>query len=183
VHISIGSQQKPLPQRVLGRDLFWFLDATGLIRKSVETRIGRKLSGRDTLIGPKPRARVRRCGFRMHGRAVDADGSTVTFEDGSELDVGAVVWATGFRTDHSWIDVPVFDDQRRLIHRRGVTDSPGLYFLGLTWQYTRGSALIGFIADDAEHIADQIKAFPPAAAASREGSEDERRRERTAKAV
>lgn len=35
VHMSIGSSQKPLPQRVLGRDLFWFLDATGLIRKSV----------------------------------------------------------------------------------------------------------------------------------------------------
>jgi putative flavoprotein involved in K+ transport len=184
VHISIGSQQKPLPQRVLGRDLFWFLDATGLIRKSVESRIGRRLAGRDTLIGPKPKARARRHGFRMRGRAVDADGSTVTFDDGSQVDVGAVVWATGFRTDHSWIDVRVFDDRRRLIHRRGVTDSPGLYFLGLTWQYTRGSALIGFIADDAEHIADQINALQPAAAESGEGAAaDEQWRGRTAEAV
>ena len=46
VHMSIGSRQKPLPQRVLGRDLFWLLDTTGLIRKSVETRIGRRLAGR-----------------------------------------------------------------------------------------------------------------------------------------
>src|SRR5215216_974365 len=169
VHISIGSAQKPLPQRVLGRDLFWFLDATGLIRKSVESRIGRKLAGRDTLIGPKPKARMRRHGFEMHGRAVSADGSTVTFENGSELDVGAVIWATGFRTDHSWIDGPVFDAEGRLIHRRGVTDSPGLYFLGLTWQYTRGSALIGFVNDDAEHIADQINTLGPAAAREETG--------------
>jgi putative flavoprotein involved in K+ transport len=184
VHVSIGSQQKPLPQRVLGRDLFWFLDATGLIRKSVDSRIGRKLAGRDTLIGPKPKARMRRHGFQMHGRAVHADGSTVTFDDGSQLGVGTVIWATGFRTDHSWIDVPVFDDQRRLIHRRGVTDSPGLYFLGLTWQYTRGSALIGFIADDAEHIADQINAFQPVAAGTGERlSDDERPREGIAEAV
>ena len=81
------------------------------------------------------------------------------FSDGSELDVGVVIWATGFRNDHSWIDAPIFDDQQRVVHRRGVTDSPGLYFLGLTWQYTRGSALIGWVGDDAAYIADQIKTF------------------------
>jgi len=37
-------------------------------------------------------------------------------------------------------------------HRRGVTDVPGLYFLGLAWQHTRGSALLGFVADDAAHV-------------------------------
>jgi putative flavoprotein involved in K+ transport len=161
VHMSIGSRQKPLPQRVLGRDLFWLLDTTGLIRKSVETRIGRRLAGRDTLIGPRPRKRVRRYGLKMHGRAVHAAGRTVSFDDGSRLDVGSVVWATGFRTDHSWIDAPVFNDDGRLTHRRGVTASPGLYFVGLTWQYTRGSALIGFVKDDAEHVAQEISAFGP----------------------
>ena len=40
-----------------------------------------------------------------------------------------------------------------------MTDVPGLYFLGLTWQHTRGSALIGWVKDDAEFIAEQIKAF------------------------
>ena len=44
-------------------------------------------------------------------------------------------------------------------HRRGVTDVPGLYFLGLTWQHTRGSALIGFIKDDAEFIAAKIAGY------------------------
>ena len=42
------------------------------------------------------------------------------------------------------------------IHRRGVTDVPGLYFLGLSWQHTRGSALLGFVKDDAAHLADRI---------------------------
>ena len=55
VHLSIGSRQTPLPQRILGRDLFWYLEKTGLIRKSTETRIGRRLEGRDTLIGSNPR--------------------------------------------------------------------------------------------------------------------------------
>jgi putative flavoprotein involved in K+ transport len=80
------------------------------------------------------------------------------------VDVAAVIWATGFRLDHSWVDVPIFDEAGRLVHRRGVTESPGLYFLGLTWQHTRGSALLGWVKDDAEYIAQQIKTFRPAQA-------------------
>jgi FtsP/CotA-like multicopper oxidase with cupredoxin domain/cation diffusion facilitator CzcD-associated flavoprotein CzcO len=170
VHMSIGSRQTPLPQRLLGRDLFWWLDRSGLIRTSVESRIGQRLAGRDTLIGARPATRARRYGLRLHGRAVDATGITVRFDDGSGLDVGSVIWATGFRSDYSWIDAPVFDERGRLLHRRGVTASPGLYFLGLTWQHTRGSALLGFVKDDAEHIAQQIAAFQPAAADHRERS-------------
>ena len=160
VHLSIGSRQTPLPQRILGRDLFWYLEKTGAMRKSTDTRIGRRLAGRDTLIGSNPRALRKRYGVRLHPRAVQAAGRTIRFSDGSKLDVSAVIWATGFRHDHSWIEAPIFDDQHRVVHRRGVTDSPGLYFLGLTWQYTRGSALIGWVGDDAAYIADQIKTFP-----------------------
>jgi putative flavoprotein involved in K+ transport len=156
VHLSIGSRQTPLPQRILGRDLFWYLEKIGAMRKSTDTRIGRRLAGRDTLIGSNPRRLRKLHGVQLHPRAVEASGRTVRFSDGSELDVSAVIWATGFRNDHSWIDAPIFDDRRRVVHRRGVTGCPGLYFLGLTWQYTRGSALIGWIGDDAAYIADQI---------------------------
>ncbi len=159
-HLSIGSRQMPLPQRILGRDLFWYLEATGLIRKTTASRIGRRLSGRDTLIGSTPRA-IRRHGVKLHARAVDAAGSTVSFSDGTKLDVRSVIWATGFRVDHSWIDVPVFDEDGRVVHQRGVTASPGLYFLGLTWQHTRGSALLGWVKDDAEYIAQEIGALRP----------------------
>jgi putative flavoprotein involved in K+ transport len=163
VHLSIGSRQTPLPQRILGRDLFWYLERTGLIRTSTESRIGQRLAGRDTLIGSSPRTLRRRHGVQLHKRAIDAAGSTVSFAGGTQLDVGSVVWATGFRADHSFIDVPVFDADGRLKHRRGVTEAPGLYFLGLSWQHTRGSALLGWVKDDAEFIAQQINAFRPTA--------------------
>jgi putative flavoprotein involved in K+ transport len=157
VHLSIGSRQTPLPQRILGRDLFWYLDKTGLIRKSTDTRIGRRLQGRDTLIGSNPRTLHKHHRVHLHPRAIKASGRTIGFGDGTELDVGAVIWATGFRHDHSWIDAPIFDPQHQVVHRRGVTASPGLYFLGLSWQHTRGSALIGWVGDDAAYIAEQIK--------------------------
>ena len=155
VHLSIGSRQTPLPQRILGRDLFRYLEATGLMRKSVDTRIGQRLQYRETLIGSSPRA-ARRQGIHVHGRTDDVSESEVRFSDGSRLQPRAVIWATGFALDHSWIDVPIFDDGGRLMHRRGVTAAPGLYFLGLTWQYTRGSALLGTVKEDAEYIAGEI---------------------------
>jgi putative flavoprotein involved in K+ transport len=163
VHLSIGSRQMPLPQRFLGRDLFWYLETTGLIHKSRESRIGRRMEGRDTLIGSSRRSLRRRHGVKLHGRAMAAEGSAVTFADGTTLEVASVVWATGFRPDYSWIHVPVFDENGRLVHRRGVTDSPGLHFLGLSWQHTRGSALLGWVKDDAEYIAQEISAFRPSA--------------------
>jgi putative flavoprotein involved in K+ transport len=155
VHLAIGSRQKPLPQRLLGRDLFWWLTKLGLLSKTVESRLGQRLRSRDTLIGSSPR-QVRRQRVRVRPRAVRADGRTIRFADGTELEVDAVIWATGSGPDHSWIALPVTENDGALRHRRGVTEVPGLYFLGLSWQHTRGSALLGFVADDAAFIAGRI---------------------------
>jgi putative flavoprotein involved in K+ transport len=159
VHLSIGSRQKPLPQRLLGRDLFWWLTKTRLLRTTVESRLGQRLRDRDTLIGSSPRQLRKRYGVVTRPRAIDASGRTVRFEDGSTLDVDAVIWATGYRPDYDWIELPVLDTIGRPRHRRGVTDVRGLYFLGLTWQHTRGSALLGWVKEDAEFIAGEIDAL------------------------
>lgn len=157
VCLAVGSRQTPLPQRFLGRDLFWWLTKTGVLNKTVESRLGRKLRHRDTLIGSSPRELRQRYRVELKPRAVDASGRVVRFEDGSEREVDALIWATGYRSDYSWIELPVLDPDGRVRHRRGVTDVPGLCFLGLTWQHTRGSALVGWVKDDAAFIAEQIK--------------------------
>jgi putative flavoprotein involved in K+ transport len=157
-YLSVGSRQTPLPQRLLGRDLFWWLTKTRLLNTTVESRIGRRLQHRDTLIGSSPRELKRSFGVEVKPRVADAAGRDVRFADGSDVEVDAVIWATGYRPDYSWIDLPVFDPNGGVRHRRGVTDVPGLYFLGLTWQHTRGSALLGWVKDDAEFIAEQIEA-------------------------
>jgi putative flavoprotein involved in K+ transport len=155
VHLAVGSRQLPLPQRFLGRDLFWWLEKIGVLHKTVESRMGRRMRDRDTLIGSSPRS-ARRAGVHMKPRAVRASGRTVTFADESTLDVDGVIWATGYRLDHSWIEPSVADAEGTLRHRRGVTELSGLYFLGLPWQHTRGSALLGWVKDDAEFIAGEV---------------------------
>jgi putative flavoprotein involved in K+ transport len=163
VHLSVGGRQTPLPQRLLGQDIFWWLVTTRLLKATVDSRLGQKLRGRDTLIGSSPRA-IKRHGVQLKPRASSASGRTVTFADGSELTVDAVIWASGFGVDHSWIHPPVTGDDGHLRHQRGVSDTPGLYFLGLQWQHTRGSALLGWVKDDAEYISGQIHSRETSAA-------------------
>jgi len=75
-------------------------------------------------------------------------------------EIRSVVWATGFRPDHSWLDVPVFDEKGRLRHDGGVVDSPGLYALGLPVLRRRRSTFICGIEDDARavigHLSDYV---------------------------
>jgi putative flavoprotein involved in K+ transport len=157
VVLAVGSRQTPLPLRFLGRQIFWWGTKLGVLSVSVESRIGKRLSQRETLIGSSPR-KAKRLAIDLKPRAVSASGRTVRFADGTESDADAIIWATGYRPDYSWIKLPVVDGGGRVRHRRGVTDRAGLYFLGLTWQHTRGSALLGFVADDARYLSEQVAA-------------------------
>ena len=104
--------------------------------------------------------RLSRAGVTFRTRLERTEGRRAVFADDNSVDVDAVVWATGYRPDYSWLDVPgVFDERGRLIQARGVTSAVGLTFLGLPWQYTRGSALLGFVKDDAAFIASRIAAL------------------------
>ena len=76
--------------------------------------------------------------------------------DLTAVPLAAVVWCTGYRSDFRWIDVPVFDGSGQPAHDRGMTQSPGLYFLGLPWLHTWGSARFCGIADDADYLASMI---------------------------
>ena len=158
VDLSIATKQPVLPQRLAGKDLFWWLTHLGLMRVTDKSRLGRRMSSRDFIIGGS-RRRPQKKGVRFRPRLTGTDARTAQFADGSTLDADVVIWATGYRPDYSWIHVPGVARDGQVTHRRGVTDVPGLYFLGLTWQHTRGSALLGFVSDDAAYLADRIAAY------------------------
>src|SRR6185503_8294381 len=102
VHLAIGARQAPLPQRILGRDLFDYLERFGLMGKTVDSRLARRLKDKETLIGSSPR-RARRQGIRLRERVTGAQGDSLGFADGSRQQVSAVIWATGCRPDHSFV--------------------------------------------------------------------------------
>jgi putative flavoprotein involved in K+ transport len=141
--------------------IIWFM-ASRVV--NVANPIGRRVR-RHFLDPPRgiPRGRVTRdvlrdAGVEWLARTAGVKDGRPQLEDGKVLDVANVIWCTGFVADYSWIDIPVFDDHGYPIHERGVVESqPGLYFMGLLFQRTLSSALIGGMGRDAEYIARHIK--------------------------
>src|SRR5699024_4798390 len=89
---------------------------------------------------------------------LDGQGNKVIFQDNTFLVVHNIIWATGFIFDYSWLNVSgVLDFEGKPIHDRGITNSKGLYFLGVPWQYRRGSALLQGVGNDAEHLIKHIQ--------------------------
>jgi putative flavoprotein involved in K+ transport len=72
--------------------------------------------------------------------------------------ITSVVWATGYRPQYPWLNVPVLDADGRIRHRRGVTEVPGLYAIGLRFQHRRSSTFIDGARHDAVYLADTIAA-------------------------
>ncbi|WP_022705052.1 flavin-containing monooxygenase [Pseudorhodobacter ferrugineus] len=80
----------------------------------------------------------------------------ITALDLAEAGITAIVWATGYAVDYGWLQVDVFGADGRPKHHCGVSNEPGLFFLGLPWLSRRGSAFIWGVWHDAKYIADQI---------------------------
>ncbi len=73
-----------------------------------------------------------------------------------EAGITSIIWCIGFRAEFGWIGAPVLDGRGRPVHKRGVTQTPGIYFLGLPWMHSWGSGRMSGVARDAEYIAGQI---------------------------
>jgi putative flavoprotein involved in K+ transport len=148
-----GRAQPFLPQRIAGRDVFWWLHRTGLLHAPSGSWRGRLMRRRgEPVIGTDVGGSTREGRLRLVPRATDAAGRWLCFADGQRLPVAGVVWATGYRPDYDWLRLPVLDTTGRPVHQRGVSTVAGLYFIGLPWQSQRGSALLDGVADDARWL-------------------------------
>ena len=158
VALAVGTRPPQLPQRLLGRDLFWWLSRSGLLSRTADSRLARRMRARGDLVIGSPLSALRDAGVDIRPRLAAAEAGLVTFADRTHARPATVIWATGFRSDHSWIDVPGVVTDTGVRHQRGITPVPGLTFIGLPWQHTRSSALLGFVKDDAAWLAEHVTA-------------------------
>jgi putative flavoprotein involved in K+ transport len=77
--------------------------------------------------------------------------------------INAVIWATGYTLDFGWIDMPAIKPDGEPIHRHGVAEIPGLYFIGLQWLSKMMSSFLSGVGDDAARLADLIAQRHPSA--------------------
>ena len=86
--------------------------------------------------------------------------------------IATVIWATGYRPAYPWLRVPVLDRYGEIAHRRGVTDVPGLYVLGLRFLYRRNSTFVDGVGHDARFVAGHVMRRMTALAAALPDSRD-----------
>jgi putative flavoprotein involved in K+ transport len=87
------------------------------------------------------------------------DASTPILElDLRAAGITSIIWATGFGNDYDWLKLSLLDERDEPLHEHGVTQFPGIYFLGLRWLYKQKSGFLSFggPAEDAAYLAEQI---------------------------
>ncbi|HEX3304172.1 MAG TPA: NAD(P)/FAD-dependent oxidoreductase [Thermomicrobiales bacterium] len=158
VFLSTGRSRKVSPHRVLGQSIFWWMDKLGILTKSPDSRIGRKLKEKDPFPGKDLALdKLQRGGVIVAGRLTDVDGRQVSFADGQSAGIDVVIWATGYRDESDWVAIPGVKDARGgFVHDQGLSAVPGLAFIGRSWQRSRGSALLTGVGADAAFIVDQL---------------------------
>ena len=135
---------------------------------TVRTPIGRKV-GPKLALGATPLIRIKtadlvEAGVERVPRVAGVENGLPVLADGRVVDVPNIVWCTGFTQDFSWIDLPVFGEDGRPRHRRGVAESvPGLYFVGLPFQYSVTSDVLPGVGRDARFVARHIIRQPASA--------------------
>lgn len=161
----VGRDTGQVPIRSDGRldrlvtPLIWFAVNHVL---TVDTPMGRKAKGQFRAHG-FPLERTRRSDLKDAGveritvRATGVRDGKPMLDDGRVLDVTNVVWCTGFQGDYSWIEGLTYGEDGYPEQERGVVrNTPGLYFVGLKFQRTGASSLVGGVGRDAEIVADHI---------------------------
>ncbi|MFB1100437.1 flavin-containing monooxygenase [Terribacillus sp. JSM ZJ617] len=157
-YLSTSKRLTLLPLTIRSKSIFWWFDKVGVLKAPFNSFLGKLIQKRgDPIFGLELKYAIRNGSVFIKNRSMDGKENKVIFQDNTFLDVNNIIWATGFIPDYSWLNVSgVLDEKGNPKHNRGITNIEGLYFLGLPWQYRRGSALLQGVGYDAKYIVDQI---------------------------
>ena len=160
VYFSVSNNIHNLPQEFLGKTLWWWGNATGILKININNPVGRWLSKRpQPLIGTDVKQLLKRSNVQKVGKVNSILGQEVHCSDQVLSDITNIIWATGFQPNFSWLKLPIFKDDGYPRQKRGVTEIPGLYFIGLPWMHTRSSATLGGVGKDAQYLSKCISQY------------------------
>lgn len=157
VYFSGNTNITSIPQEILGKTLWWWFKKIGFLTAHKYSWIGKKLStGGQPIIGTDVKTLFKKENVTCVGRSLDANNTEITFEKDTIKDIKNIIWATGFKPNFNWIEGIELDESQYPTNFRGVSEIEGLYYLGLPWLYTRGSATLGGVKKDAKYLSKYI---------------------------
>ncbi|MEK5069656.1 flavin-containing monooxygenase [Sporosarcina sp. FSL K6-1508] len=158
-YLAISEKLHYFPLTIGGKSVFWWFDKLGILKVTSRSFIGNQLQKKgDPIFGSELKNAIKDRAITLKGRVVNGMYNQITFEDSTTLEVKNIIWATGFQHEYEWLKVDgVIDNQKKIIHQRGISPIIGLYFLGLPWQSHRGSSLLQGVGYDAEYIIEHMK--------------------------
>ncbi len=157
VYFSGNTNVKSLPQQFLGKTLWWWFTLIGFLSYSKYSWIGKRInSSVQPVIGTDVKEILSRKNVIAVGRTKDALSTEIKFEKDKISTIKNIVWATGYRPNFKWIEGLELDEDGYPKNYRGVSNIEGLYFIGLPWMFTRGSATLGGVSKDASYLANII---------------------------
>lgn len=175
--VTMVAPHKPwfIPERILGISVYWPLKLFGVLDSPADSRISQYIHSRgDGILGTEAKRAVRsgRLALRT-SRVVDAHARSLVLADGSQLEVDAVLWATGFRTHYPFVQVDgALTEHGAPVHEEGVSPVEGLYWIGLPWQSRLDSSILHGIAADSRDLLTpllrRLRRVPAAGSASME---------------
>lgn len=159
--VTIATSGKPwfLPSQIFGISVYWFFYLFGALRSDKDSKLSNYVRRRgDGIIGKELQALIKKGTVRLIPyKLTDCHNTTATFKNGSKISVSNILWASGFKPDYSWIDVDGATDKSGLpIHKGGISQIDGLYWLGLPWQRKLNSSIINGVTQDAKYVFKRI---------------------------
>lgn len=158
VYFSGNTSVKSLPQQFLGKTLWWWFELIGFLSYNKYSWIGKKInSSVQPVIGTDVKEILSRKNVISKGRTKDASNTDIIFENEKVSTIKNIIWATGYRPNFNWIEGIELENDGYPKNYRGVSNIDGLYFIGLPWMFTRGSATLGGVSKDASYLAKIIR--------------------------
>jgi putative flavoprotein involved in K+ transport len=160
VLLSVGKPRKLLPEHILGKSTWWWLNLVGALEAPATSFRGRMVRKTDAFPDRNLRDEVlQKRGVRLMSRLVGAEADVVKFSDGKVVQIRTVIWAVGYRDETDWVDIKgAVDAKTGFLHTEGVSPVKGLYFVGRPWQRSRSSALIMGAWPDAASVIRKLAA-------------------------
>jgi putative flavoprotein involved in K+ transport len=162
VTLATGKPRRVMPDSILGKSVFWWLERLRLTRLPDSTWIGKHFKSLDAFPGKHLKlAALRHQGIAVVGRLCSFTGDVAFFANGVTARIDAVIWAVGYRNNFSWINIAeATAGVSEAVSQQGIGAVPGLYFVGRSWQTSRGSALLLGVARDAAQVACAVQRSP-----------------------